>query len=78
MGDIVSLGSLGRSLKPVRDAVPASGAVILLFTGVQYMRERAAEMPCATDVEPKTPQPGLGASASRQRRGGQPFGTQKN
>ena len=41
MSNIVNLESLQRLRKAVRDGVPEGGAVILLFTGIQYVRDEA-------------------------------------
>jgi hypothetical protein len=41
MSNIVNLETLQRTRRAVRNDVPESGAVILLFTGIQYVRDEA-------------------------------------
>jgi hypothetical protein len=41
MSNIVNLETLQRIRRAVRNDVPEGGAVILLFTGVQYIRDEA-------------------------------------
>ena len=41
MSNIVNLETLQRTRRAVRNDVPEGGAVILLFTGIQYVRDEA-------------------------------------
>jgi hypothetical protein len=41
MSNIVNLETLQRTRRAVRNDVPEGGAVIMLFTGIQYMRDEA-------------------------------------
>ncbi len=69
MADIVNLSSLERPPRSLREGMPEGGAVILFFTGVQYVRDRTAYLPCAAGEQPARRAAGAGDSSSRARRG---------
>ncbi|MGE3642736.1 MAG: hypothetical protein AB7F96_02660 [Beijerinckiaceae bacterium] len=39
MGEVVNLGALQKTRRASRNEVPEGGAIILLFTGIQYVRD---------------------------------------
>ena len=66
MGDIVNLSACTRPRRSHRSEVPEGGAMVLLFTGIQYVRndvdghwladnaaERTGPEPCAREVARK-------------------------